>query len=73
MVLYIKSPKKKSTRKIVQLINTFSKGAGYKTNTQKSLAFSYANDRLRKKPDTFHNSLKKYRGITNQPSERLAE
>ena len=38
MILYIESPKD-STRKLLELINEYSKVAGYKINTQKSLAF----------------------------------
>ena len=38
MILYIEYPKD-STRKLLELINEYSKVAGYKTNTQKSLAF----------------------------------
>ena len=38
MILYIENPKD-STRKLVELINVYSKVAGYKINTQKSLAF----------------------------------
>ena len=33
-----------ATRKLLELINEYSKVAGYKTNTQKSLAFLYTND-----------------------------
>ena len=43
MILYIENPKD-STRKLLQLINEYSKVAGYKINTQKSLAFLYANN-----------------------------
>ena len=42
MILYIENPKD-STRKLLQLINECSKVAGYKTNTQESLAFLYTN------------------------------
>ena len=42
MILYIENPKD-TTRKLLQLINEYSKGAGYKINTQKSLAFLYTN------------------------------
>ena len=38
MILYIKNPKH-ATRKLLELINEFGKGAGYKINVQKSLAF----------------------------------
>ena len=43
MILYIESPKD-STRKLLELINDYSKVAGYKINTQKSLAFLYTNN-----------------------------
>ena len=42
MTLYIENPKD-SIRKLLELISEFSKVAGYKTNTQKSLAFLYTN------------------------------
>ena len=37
MILYIENPKD-TTRKLLELINEYSKVAGYKINTQKSLA-----------------------------------
>ena len=40
MILYIESPKD-SFRKLLELISEFSKVAGYKINTQKSLSFLY--------------------------------
>ena len=40
MLVYIENPKD-STRKLLQLINEYSKVSGYKINTQKSLAFLY--------------------------------
>ena len=43
MILYIENPTD-STRKLLELINKYSKVAGYKINTQKSLAFLYANN-----------------------------
>ena len=43
MILYIKNPKD-TTRKLLELINEYSKVAGYKINTQKSLAFLYTNN-----------------------------
>ena len=43
MILYIGNPKD-STRKLLELINEYSKVAGYKINTQKSLAFLYTNN-----------------------------
>ena len=43
MILYIENPKD-STRKLLELINEYSKVAGYKINTQKSLAFLSTNN-----------------------------
>ena len=43
MILYIENPND-STRKLLELINEYSKVAGYKINTQKSLAFLYTNN-----------------------------
>ena len=43
MILYIENPKD-SIRKLLELIHEFSKVAGYKINTQKSLAFLYINN-----------------------------
>ena len=43
MILYIENLKN-SIRKLLELINEFSKVAGYKINTQKSLAFLYTNN-----------------------------
>ena len=43
MILYIGTPKD-STRKLLELINEYSKVAGYKINTQISLAFLYSNN-----------------------------
>ena len=40
MILYIENPID-STGKLLELINEYSKVAGYKINTQKSLAFLY--------------------------------
>ena len=43
MILYIENPKD-STRKLLELINEYNKVAGYKINTQKSVAFLYTNN-----------------------------
>ena len=43
MILYIENPED-STRKLLELINKYRKVAGYKINTQKSLAFLYTNN-----------------------------
>ena len=40
MIVYIEKPKD-TTRKLLELANEYSKVAGYKINTQKSLAFLY--------------------------------
>ena len=42
-ILYIENPKD-TARKLLELINEYSKVAGYKINTQKSLAFLYTNN-----------------------------
>ena len=42
-ILYIENPKD-SIRKLLELINEYSKVAGDKSNTQKSLAFLYTNN-----------------------------
>ena len=48
MILYIENPED-STRKLLELINEYSKAAGYKINTQKSLAFLYtSNEKVEK-------------------------
>ena len=43
MIVYIEKPKD-TTRKLLELINEFGEVAGYKINTQKSLAFLYTNN-----------------------------
>ena len=43
MILYIENPED-SVRKLLELISEFSKVAGYKINTQKSLAFIYTDN-----------------------------
>ena len=43
MILYIENPQD-TTRKLLELVNEYSKVAGYKINTQKSLAFLYTNN-----------------------------
>ena len=49
MILYIENPKG-SIRKLLDLISEFSNIAGYKINTQKSLAFLYTNnEKIRKR------------------------
>ena len=73
MILYIENPKD-TTRKLLELINEYSKVAGYKINTQKSLAFLYTNtektEREIKETIPFIIAMKrmKYLGI-NLPKE----
>ena len=45
MILYIENPKD-STKKLLEVINEFSKVAAYRINIQKSVAFLYASDKL---------------------------
>ena len=47
MIFYIENPKD-STRKLLELINEYSKVAVYKINTQKSLALLYNNNEKQK-------------------------
>ena len=57
MILYIEKPKD-STRKLLELINEYSKVAGYKINTQKSLAFLYTNnEKIEKLRKQLHSPL----------------
>ena len=44
MTLYIEDPKD-TTRKLLELKNEYGKVAGYKINTQKSVAFLYTNNK----------------------------
>ena len=67
MILYVENPKD-STRKLLELINEYSKVAGYKINTQKSLAFLYTNEKVEKEiketiPFTITTKRIKYLGI----------
>ena len=73
MILYIENPKD-ATRRLLKLINEFSRVAGYKMNAQKSLAFLYTNDESSKReieetlPFTTATKRIKYLGI-NLPRE----
>ena len=68
MILYIENPKD-STRKLLELINEYSKVAEYKINTQKSLAFLYTNNEKTEReiketlPFTITTKIIKYLGI----------
>ena len=48
MIVYLSDPKN-STRELLQLINNFSKVAGYKINSSKSVAFIYSKDKQTEK------------------------
>ena len=68
MILCIENPKD-STRKLLELINEYSKVSGYKINTQKSLAFLYTNkEKIEREiketiPFTIATKIIKYLGI----------
>ena len=68
MILYLENPED-STRKLVELIHEFGKVAGYKINTQKSMAFLYANNERSEReireaiPFTITSKRKKYLGV----------
>ena len=68
MILYIENPKD-STKKLLKLINEFSKVAGYTINIQKSVVFLYANNELTEKqikkifPFTISSIRIKYLGV----------
>ena len=64
MILYIENPTKDTTRKLLELINEYKKVAEYKINTQKSLAFLYTNNEIKKTiPLTITMKIIKYLGI----------
>ena len=66
MILYIENPKD-SNRKLLELINEYSKVAGYKINTEKSLAFLYTNnektERKIKEAIPFTIAMKRYKRL----------
>ena len=69
MIVYISDPKN-STRDLFQPINNFSKKAGYKINSNKSLVFLYSKDKQAEKeireitPFTTVTNNIKYLGVT---------
>ena len=71
MILYVKNPKD-ATRKLLELINEYSKVIGYKINTQKSFAFQYTNNEKSEREirKQYHSPVqqKEYLGI-NLPKE----
>ena len=70
MILYIENPKD-STRKLLELINEYSKLAGYKINTQKSLAFLHTDNEKtqREIKKQFHSPLQRKDLGINLPKE----
>ena len=73
MILYAENPKD-TTRKLLELINEYSKVAGYEINTEKSFAFLYTNNEKTEReiketiPFTIAMKRIKYLGI-NLPKE----
>ena len=73
MTSYIENPKE-TTRKLQELINEFSRVAGYTINTQKSLAFLYTDSERQERginetiPFTIIRKRTEYLGI-NLPEE----
>ena len=76
MILYTENLKD-SIRKLLELISEFSKGAGYKINTQKSLAFLYTNNEKSEReskesiPFTIATNRIKYLGINFKERNEL--
>ena len=74
MILYTENTKD-GIRKLLELISEFSKVAGHKINTQKSLAFLYTNKGKSEReikesiPFTIATKIIKYLGI-NLPKEK---
>ena len=62
MILYIENPND-NIRKLLELISEFSKVAGYKINTQKSLGFLYNN----------HEKSEKLRNQSHSPLQQKEE
>ena len=69
-VLYIENPKE-STPKLLELITKFSKVAGHKINTQKSVAFLCTNDELAENQEnnSIYNGIKGNKISRNKPSQ----
>ena len=69
MIVYLSDPKS-STRELLQLINNFSKVAGYKINSTKSVASLHSKDKQAEKevremtPFTIATNNIKYLGVT---------
>ena len=71
MILYVENPTD-TTRKLLEFINEFSKLAGYKINTQKSLAFLHTDnkrsEREIKGTIPFYHHIKKNEIPSNEPT-----
>ena len=69
MIVYVSDPKN-STRELLKLINSFSKVAGYKINSNKSVAFLFTKDKQAEKEIrettsfTIVTNYMKYLGVT---------
>jgi hypothetical protein len=69
MIVYISDPKN-STRELLNLINNFRAVAGYKINSNKSVAFLYTKDKQAEKESRETTTFKiitnniKYLGVT---------
>ena len=69
MIVYMSYPKN-STKKLLQLINTFSNVAGYKINSKKSVALLYTKNKEAEReireisPFTIATNSIKYLGVT---------
>ena len=69
MILYIENPKD-STKKILEIMDEFSKVAGYKINIQKSAVFLYSSNELSEReikkaiPFTITSRRIKYLGVS---------
>ena len=75
MIVYISDPKN-STRELLSLINSFNKVAGYKINSNKSMAFLYTKNKQAEKeirettPFTIVRNNIKYLSITLTKEEK---
>ena len=70
MILYIENPK--NIRKLLELISEFSKIAGYKINTHKSLTSLYTNNEKSEreiKKNPIHHCNKKNQMPWNNPTK----
>ena len=74
MILYLENPKD-TTRKLLELINEYSKVVGCKINTQKSLAFLYINnektEREIKETIPFTTAMKRVKYLINFPKQKI--